>query len=247
VDGKASPLCRVRLGRRPLRRLRRVSDDRARHVVKVELSKKGGSSAPKLVRSGVDCGGPQAFLEISAIEEYRLADSLRHQPRRSVGPEIQSLRRQAPIVGEVPNFCSLLDRRRRPRRRWGDQRRPDEIVFEARRASSGQGGPCSGRSQDTDHWRRRPGSPRAGLLQGGRCAAWKRRSAVRSLYVATAQIRGFAARPRRARCGQSSTNAPTDEGRSTGAAQPAAIGLRDREAARAAISRGAIGAASRTA
>ena len=40
---------------------------------------------------------------------------------------------------------------------------------------------------------------------------------------------------------------PTDEGRSTGTAQPAAIGLRDREAARAAISRGAIGAASRTA
>ena len=99
----SSPLCRVRLGRRPLRRLRRVSDDRARHVVKVELSKKGGSSAPKFVRSGVHRGAPQAFLEISAIEEYRLADSLRHQPRRSVGPEIQirlqSLRRQAPIAG----------------------------------------------------------------------------------------------------------------------------------------------------
>ena len=103
VDGNASPLCRVRLGRRSLRRLRRVSDDRARHVVKVELSKKGGSSAAKLVCSGVHCGAPQAFLEISAIEEYRLADSLRHQPRRSVGPEIrirlQSLRRQAQIAG----------------------------------------------------------------------------------------------------------------------------------------------------
>jgi hypothetical protein len=103
VDGKASPLRRVRLDRRALRRLRRASDDRACHVVKVELSKKGGSSAPKLVRSGVHCRAPQALLEILAIEEYRLADSLRHQPRRPIGPEtqirLQSLRRQTPIAG----------------------------------------------------------------------------------------------------------------------------------------------------
>ena len=126
---------------------------------------------------------------------------------------------------EVPRSCSLLDRRGWPGRRRGDQRRADETVFETRGASAGQDGPRSCGPQDADRWRPREGNPGAGLLQGGSCAGWKRRSAVRSIYVATSQIRGFAAGPRCAGCGQFSLRAARGS-------RPSAISLRDWPAAK---------------